>query len=139
MTHRRQEIREALVTLLTGGAVIGSNVTSMNPYDRNAAELPGVNIITGEEIIDPDEQTFGSDSIRRLRVYVDIFTTGPVASSANILDSVAEEVELAIRSDLSLGGLVMSMLYQGVEDPEINKGEQVIVYQRMNFDAVYDW
>lgn len=140
MTHRREEIRDAVVVLLTGGSVIGTNVTSMNPYLKNSAEIPGVNVITGEEILEEDSSAMDNTEVRYLNLYVDIFSNGLVSDSADTLDDIAEEVENAIKADRKLGGLIMQIYYKGVDEAEISsEGEDVLIYQRMNYLVVYDW
>lgn len=102
MAHVRQQIREAVATALTGLATTGSRISQARMAPRRAGDLPCLLVETADERI---EQGAQSRLMRELTVIVRGFAKANT-SLDDTLDQIAGEVETALASAGSLGGLV---------------------------------
>ena len=102
MPHVRRQIREAAAAALTGLATTGSRVSQSRMAPRRAGDLPCLLVETADERI---EQGAQSRITRELTVIVRGFAKANTALD-DTLDQIAGEVETALASAGSLGGLV---------------------------------
>ncbi len=109
MPHRRQEIRQAVVAVLTGLVTTQGRVYSGRVYPSGTANLPGLNITTP---IDRKSPTFSANrkaQVRELTVQIDARVKpadgGP--SPQDQMDTIEFEVQAALMADATLGGLAL--------------------------------
>lgn len=102
MAHVRRQIREAAAAALTGLATTGSRVSQSRMAPRRAGDLPCLLVETAEERIEQGAQT---RLTRELTVLVRAFAKANTALD-DTLDQIAAEVETALASAGTLGGLV---------------------------------
>jgi hypothetical protein len=107
MAHVRKQIRDAVVTRLTGLTTTAANVTAsrVHPYLQEDAPLPALAIYTTEEQSYSDEIEMGSQR-RELILVVEGYAQATSAVE-DTLDTIASEVETAIYTDQSFSGLVL--------------------------------
>lgn len=100
MAHARRSIREAVATAVTGLATTGSRVFQSRMREQET--LPCLLVVTDSEVVDA---TVGTIQQRELEIRI----TGLAQTASNVddtLDAIAEEVETAVQSAGTLGGLV---------------------------------
>ena len=103
MAHARTQIRQALVTRLSGLTTTDNRVEANRIYEVQDASLPALNIIVDAEDVERD--TMGGILRRSATIVVE----GYARASDNIddvLDQIATEVEIAIAGDPLLGALL---------------------------------
>ena len=136
VAHVRTEIRARVATLLTGLATTGNSVLTSIPEALDPEELPALVIYTAAETIE-------DGSFPRPRVQhrlVDLMIEGcaqAVTGVEDTLDQMALEVEQAIASDNSLGGLVHVCTLQSTETQVSTQGEIPTGSFRMTYSVLY--
>lgn len=101
--HVRKRIRDAVESTLTGLTTTGSNVFVSRVYEVEAAKLPCLVITTPSEAINLEGGTLEAPG-RDLTVEVKGHAKATTALD-DTLDQIAKEVETAMRTDITLGGL----------------------------------
>lgn len=137
MSHARQQIREAIGTLLntiTGLTVFESRQTEKYADD----DLPAATVLTLEDRVLPDTQPINSlDADRALTISIEVrakHTTG----IDDELDDLATSIEETLGADLTLSGLVRLILLDSTEI-EIDDGslERPVGLMKMTYSAIY--
>lgn len=98
--HVRQQLREAVATLLTGLVTTGSNVFQARLNPLQATELPALRIYTEGEQLEYQSIGYPSRQERRIQLVVE----GVARQSADLedkLDTINKEVEAAIGATLT--------------------------------------
>jgi hypothetical protein len=136
MSHVRQQIRVALAAKVTGLATTSSNVFQNRTQMVTDANLPCL-IIASES----DEAQSISLSYPRLTARIANFSIRVLAKATadldNVLDGICLNVEKALASDTSLGGLTKDLQLMNTSiafnsDNETHYGEAA-----MNWSATY--
>ena len=105
MPHGREQIRDAIVTLVTGLTTTGANVFQSRIYPlAESTDLPGLCVYTFNEEIDEEKGKIEKLDFRYLTVKVDGYAK-LIAGLDDTLDDIAQEVEVAVLADQRLGGL----------------------------------
>ena len=142
--HVRQQIREALVTALTGLTTTGSNVFNGRPEDQElqTTELPAllIDTIEGGDI---NSLSMGGVS-RIIERQLIITITGAVKANSGYLDTlddIFKEVETALAASVSantLGGLVKYINPTAEPQVEISgEADKIIARASQPFVAPY--
>lgn len=135
MPHARAQIRQALVTRLTGLATTGVNIIA-NRYGMFSL-LPGLRVYAeGEE---KQDELMGGRQQRRVTFTIEAIAKQNSALE-DTLDQIALEVETAIAIDQTLGGLCKGgMRYDGIGDFRIDDDtDQPVGVWPLRFSAEYD-
>lgn len=103
MAHVRKQIRQALVTLLTGLATTGARVQANRVFEIQSDGLPALNVVIGEEEI--GRSSVGGPVQRMLTVTIEAYAKG-AAGMDDFLDDMAAEIEAAIGANPMLGALL---------------------------------
>jgi hypothetical protein len=104
MAHIRKTIREQIVTTVTSLSTTGSNVYETRYFPLETGNLPALIVYTNEETVDEYSLGAGTRSmIRTLSVVIEAHCRG-TANLDDTLDTIAEEVEEAMCSDVTRGG-----------------------------------
>lgn len=138
MAHVRQQIRNALATVLDGLTTTGSNVFANRVAVLQEDELPALVVTTNAEQIGVID-IHGGLLERTMRV--DISAKAKAIDNVDdVLDTIAEEVETVLLdpANNTLNGLCAGMMLVGFEvnlneDLEMPVGELV-----MQFDVLYN-
>jgi len=112
MPHRRQSIREAVVTLVTG-LPSGASVTTGRVHPAAIDSLPTIDVSTPEETV---ESVVADRSNRQLTLATTFRSAG--VAYYNELDEIALEVESAVSADRYLGGLVDDIAVESTSTEE---------------------
>ena len=104
MAHLRKQIRDNVVTALTGLSTTGSRVYASRVYPMAAANLPGLCVYAKSEEVETTTITRPRTQLRTLTLSVEGFA---VATSGldNTLDAISLEVEEALAADPSRSSL----------------------------------
>ena len=134
MSHARQQIREAVATLVTGLTTTGSRVFQSRFYRVQASELPALFIYSTDESI--ERETIGTGPYLRRELSIRI--EGMAKALDNLddtLDTIGEEVEDALGGQLPAG--VDDFRISSVSIDYSGEGEQPVGVIRMDFVARY--
>ena len=103
MAHIRKTIRENIGTALTGLSTTGSSVFESRTFPINFSALPALLIYTkDEEVIEFSLKT-PRTQFRQLQVIIEAHIKG-TSNIDDTIDTIAEEVEEAMVTDVTRGG-----------------------------------
>lgn len=123
MSHLRQQIREAIVTRLTGLTTSGSRVYASRLRPLLDSELPAILVSTGGENL--DGATYlksGLPVVRPLRIRLDLVVKA-TSGYENTVDTMLSEVEGALFDTAAhnqLNGLIHFLMLFDIGDPEMD-------------------
>ena len=104
MAHIRKAIREHVVTTITSLATTGSNVYETRYFPLQTGNLPALIVYTLDETV--EDYTIGQNTrtqFRSLNLIIEAHCRG-TANIDDTLDTIAEEVEEAMVTDITRGG-----------------------------------
>lgn len=136
MAHVRKQIRDDIVTTLTGLTTTGNNVFRTRVYPLESSKLPGLAIYTDSEEIEVQTITAPRTQVRTLTVTVDCYARG-VSNFDNVLDTISEEIEEALATDLTRGGLAKDTRVTGFEADFSGDGDQPIANGKISIEVEY--
>lgn len=133
MPHARQQIRDQLVTTLTGLTTTGSNVNNSRVYDH--AILPCLSVYTLSEEVGDENY---NKQFRLLSVMVEVRAQA-TENLENTLDTISAEVETAVfaNGDTTLNGTCKDFEIEGSEIELSGDAEQPFGLMTMRFVAMY--
>jgi hypothetical protein len=136
MSHVRQQIRDDIVTTLTGLTTTGSNIFRSRIFPLEETNLPALCIYTKSETSEYDTIGLPRSVNRVLDVAVEAYVKG-VSNYDNTLDTIAVEVEEAIAADITLGGLAKDAQITAFEADFAGDGEQPVAVGRFTVTVEY--
>lgn len=136
MSHVRQQIRDDIVTTLTGLVTTGSNVFRSRIFPLEQTNLPALCIYTKSETSEYDTIGLPRSVNRILDVAVEAYVKG-VSNYDNTLDTIAVEVEEAIAADVTLGGVAKDAQITAFEADFAGDGEQPVAVGRFTVTVEY--
>jgi hypothetical protein len=136
MSHVRQQIRDDIVTTLTGLTTTGSNVFRSRIFPLEETNLPALCIYTKSETSEYDTIGLPRSVNRVLDVAVEAYVKG-VSNYDNTLDTIAVEMEEAIAADITLGGLAKDAQITAFEADFAGDGEQPVAVGRFTVTVEY--
>jgi len=136
MAHVRNQIRNNIVTTLTGLATTGSNVYPTRVYPLADSKLPGLAVFTDSEEIELSTITPPRTQLRTLTVRIEAFVKGVSNFDADI-DTISEEVEEALAVDITRGGLAKDTRVTAFEADFSGDGDQPVGVAR--FSVLVDY
>ena len=125
MAHVRKQIRDAVVTAVTGLTTTGSNVFRNRVFPLETSKLPGLCVFTKSESVDFDTLHIPRSIMRTLDLGVEAYVVA-TSNYDNTLDTIAVEVEEALAADVTLGGLSKDLQVTAFEAEFIGDGEQTV-------------
>lgn len=132
MAHAKQQIRAAVVTLVTGLATTGTRVHSTRVYTHES--VPSLNVLASAEEADPVAQD--GTQARMLEIVVEARAL-KVSGVDDQLDTIQAEVETALHADYRLGGVCVHCALSAVEDELISLAERPGIVRTMTFSCLY--
>lgn len=138
MAHMHKQIRDRLVTVLTGLSTTVSNVFPQHVYAiPDGANLPALAIFALEEEI--EVSSMGNTPIyeRRLELAVEGLAQSLAKGPSDTLATIAEEVEIAMAADPTLNDLVRNVELEKVEYFYTNEGSKPGGSIRLTFGIEY--
>lgn len=139
MAHRQTDIRNALVSLLTGTAPTYATNAQSRVYTNRVHNLP-TNKLPAIIIHDGPEQAipYGNHHTKFIRTW-SVRIEVKIESSTNYettLDDLTKQVEDLILANYTLGGITTKIIYTGA-DPTYETGEKTLGSKDINFDIQY--
>jgi len=137
MSHVRQQIRDAAVTLVTDLATTENRVYASRLYPVNDSEYPGLCVYTGDEEVESVEISGSGNTQQRT---VDLIVEGFDKASGGLddrLDSIAAEVETVIFTDPYFSDLAKSCELASVVTEMTDEGEKPIGIITLTFRVMY--
>jgi len=133
--HAHQQIREAVVTSLTGLTSTGTRVYPNRLYPIADGDLPALRVFV-------DEETSQAQSIhapylqeRQLTLVVEGCAKANTALDET-LDLISKEVEVALSADIVIGSIRLQAIYSGSQfDDEIS--EKPVAVKRLTYALVF--
>ena len=137
MAHVRKQIRDAVATALMGLSKTRSNVFTSRLYELTIDDLPGLRIYTDEEL-EVEALTIGNpvEQRRFLTLIIDGIEQANVKLD-DTLDEIAEQVEIAMAADVTLGGLVVGMALESTEIELSDGSAQPIGVIKLTYSIEY--
>jgi len=136
--HVRTQIRDAVVTALTGLTFSGSNVFAARVTQLQPDELPALLIDTADEEIKLNSLAGGRNALidRTLTLTVRVVVK-EADSYEDDMDEGVRQVEAAIATDPTLGGLCKYAVLTGIEIERDGDGDLPTVKATMNYSCSY--
>jgi hypothetical protein len=133
-SHVRQQMREAIVTALTGLDTTGTRVYASRVYPVQQSELPGLLVyVTGESV---ETLTIHANAHQQRSIEVSVEVVfGAIADLDDTLDQCAQEVEVALASGVSVDSHTVQVTYTGIEIELEAGAQQPHGSARLNFTA----
>jgi hypothetical protein len=113
--HVRRQLRDAVVTRLTGLATTGANVYAHRAYPLERAKLPALRVYTVSETVEIVTIHAPMVQDRNVEVRVEGVEAAAEADLDDTLDQIAKEVETALSAALTVGGKPVTLAYTGCE------------------------
>ena len=136
MAHVRKQIRDSIVTALTGLDTIGANVFQSRVYPISSGSLPALTIYTKSESQEYATMTKPRTIERTLTVSVDSYVQA-VTGYDDSLDQIAVEIEDAITADATLGGLAKDVRIVSYESDYSGDPDQPVAHATITIDVDY--
>jgi len=136
MAHVRKQIRDNIVTTLTGLTTTGSNVYRTRVYPIEEGKLPALLIYADSEVAQIATITPPRTQMRVLTVRVEAFVKG-VSNYDNLLDTIAEEVEEALAVDVTRNSLAKDTRVTGFEAEFSGEGDQPVATGSFTIEVDY--
>ena len=134
--HVRRQIREAVGTAVTGLTTTGSRVFQSRVYPLETTDLPGLLINTQSEQSEPIS-IHGPRMLQRTVQLNVVAVARAVADLDDTLDGICKEVEIALASAGSLGGLAKSVTLASTELEMSGEVEKPTGRAQMTFEVEY--
>jgi len=134
--HVRQQIRDRIVTNVTGLTTTGARVFRSRVYPLNADTMPALLVYSTSE--DSDIDVMGSPGV--LNRTVNIAIEGYVRNITvydNKIDDICKEVETAMAGDQTINGLAKNSFLSSTEIEYTGEGDQPIGVVTMNYVVQY--
>ena len=135
MAHVRKQIRDAVITTLTGLTTTGSNVFRSRIYPLESNKIPGLCVFSKTEDVTFDTLTRPRSINRVLEIGVEAYVKA-TSDYDNTLDTIAVEVEEAIASDVTLGSLAKDTQVTSFEADFSGEGEQPVAIGRFTVEVI---
>lgn len=136
MSHLRKQIRDAVVTALTGLTTTGTRVYKSRVYPLETGKLPGLCIYTKSEEISTTTINRPRTQIRNLEVIVEAY----VMVNTNFddtIDTISVQVEEALYNNALLGGLAKELNILSFDADYSGEGEKVVGVGRWTVNVIY--
>lgn len=135
MAHMRKQIRDALVTTLTGLSTTGANVFRSRVYPLPKSKMPGLFIYTNKE--SSTRVSMGSRYERTVTINIEALVLA-TADYDDTLDQISKEIEVALHANLDLGGLVEDLRIVSFESEFSDQGEAPLARGTIEVEVDYD-
>lgn len=133
--HVRRQIRDAIITQLTGSTNALNNVYSMRVYPISKDSLPAIIVYTKEETA--ENETIGDPtSVRDLVAVVEIYVKQQNDPDREI-DLITEQVEAILGIDNDLNGTAKFIEYQGIDIEHSGEGDNAAFVASMQYSIIY--
>jgi hypothetical protein len=136
MTHVRKQIRDNVVTTVTGLTTTTTKVYRSRVYPIASGKLPGLCVYTQSETVESATLTRPRTKMRTLDVVIEGYALAN-SNLDNTLDQISLEVEEAMVTDVTRGGKAKDTELTSVETEQVGEGETQAGIVRMTFTVTY--
>ncbi len=136
MAHVRQQIRDNIVTTLTGLTTTGARIYRTRVYPIAEDKLPGLLIYTDAEEVETVTITPPRTQMRSLEIKVEAYVKG-VSNFDNQIDTITAEIEDALSADVTRGALAKDTTITGFEADFNGDGDQPVAMGRVTVRVDY--
>ena len=123
MSHMRKQIRDNIITAVTGLTTTGTKVYNHRVYPLGANKLPGLCVYTQEESTNYLSISPPRSVTRTLSVVIEAYVKSTTGYDDTI-DQIALEVEQALTADVTRGGLAKDTRILSFNSEVAGDGEQ---------------
>ena len=134
--HLRKQIREAVVTLVTGLTTTGANVSDSRVYAVEQANTPALLVYPGNEAVEVDTLTPPRGQTRTLEIIIEGIVRD-ISEPEDTLDLIAKEVEVAMGADITVGGLAKFANLIQIETRLDGQGDKPLGNIALTYDITY--
>ena len=136
MAHIRTQIRNNIVTALTGLTTTGSNIFNHRVYTLGGEKLPAICVYTNSE-----ESVYASITIPRavsatLNINVEAYVKA-TSGYDDTIDAICLEVSNALSADVTRSGLAKDTRIIGVQTELSDDGEQPLCVAVISIIVMY--
>lgn len=131
--HLDQQVVDAITTLVTGLTTTGSNVFKDHVYPFAADDLPCVSVTSTDESVEYLDIHRPREQVKRITVGIDAVAMS-AASMMSTLRTIRKEVEIALATNYSLGGLAKSLKLISASTRMDVTGEQPVGVATMTYE-----
>ena len=136
MSHLRTQIRQRIVTNLTGLTTTGGNVYDTRVYPLAGNKLPGIAVYTKSEATEYETMSPPRTLRKTLTAAIEIYVK-MTSTFDEVLDTIAAEIEAALYSDLTQNGLAFDTKIVSFEADFGGDAEQPIGQGIMEVEISY--
>jgi hypothetical protein len=136
MSHIRKQIRDNVVTTVTGLTTTTTKVYRSRVYPIASGKLPGLCVYTQSETVESATLTRPRTKMRTLDVVIEGYALAN-SNLDNTLDQISLEVEGAMVTDVTRGGKAKDTELTSVEIEQVGEGETQAGIVRMTFTVTY--
>lgn len=136
MSHVRKQIRDNVVTTLTGLATTGANVFRSRVYPLTASKTSGLCIFTKNETVEYQTIKIPRGQMRTLELVVEGYAVA-TSNLDNTLDQISLEVEEALATDVTRGGLAKDTQISSIDVEYQADGEKPVGMVRVSVLVEY--
>ena len=136
MSHLRKQIRDRIVSNVTGLATTGSRVYQTRFYPIASISQPLLLVYTLSEDSEPETMTRPRKIIRRVNFTLEGMAKG-TSGLDDTLDAIARDVEEAILVDQTCNSLAKDTVLTGTAIDYNAEGEQPVGSIKMTFQVIY--
>jgi hypothetical protein len=133
MAHVRAQIRDAVVTAVTG---LGATVTKSRFFPNDASALPVFLVYTVNESVDVGQGSGAATMMRTLSVVIDASAQAAESALDDALDAFAVSIETAVGGN-TFSGLALETRLVSTEMNTSTDGNKPLGTVRLMFDVIY--
>ena len=135
MAHMRKQIRDAVVSRLTNLPTAAARVFGAKRWNWQGGELPGIAVYTDSETA--QRRSADGDQERRVDLIIDCAASAS-DELEDALDQMCAEVEAAMATDSTFGGLAWDSTYAGMTTDASTDGEKPVGIKRLRYSVTYE-
>lgn len=134
--HARHQIRDQVVSTLTGLTTTGARVYPSRVRPLTESNYPCLLVYTTSEAVVDGNGSRPRSLVRQLRLVVEAVCKAS-ADIDDTLDTIAKEVEVALATDPTLGGLAKDCVLAETEIDLVGDGDKPHGIGKLTFSVVY--
>lgn len=134
--HVRQQIRDRIITNVTGLTTTGDRVFRSRTYPLNADTMPALLVYTTNEDSDIDVMGIPGALNRIVNVVIEGYVRN-ITVYDNMIDDICQEIEVVMANDPTINGLAKNSFLSGTEINYTGEGDQPIGVVAMNYVVQY--
>lgn len=135
MSHKRTEIRQALVALLLNNTGATDRVFSNRVRAYDSKKFPAIAVFDESEAATVRDMA-GRNYLRKLLTKIEVVTEGK-GNYDEIIDNLALEIETIVSANPKISGKAQGVIYQGTELTFEQSGAGIICAATLTYEITY--